>query len=580
MKLEGISHISGFNDCYAYNKDELIVNIRTNKTIKKVVIFADDPYINGCSTSAPWDGQPYEMQLKYELKHEFIYSVTLRPRYKRLQYYFRLTDDNNETMVYQESGIVSEEEFQKKIFREYFKFAWMNEADISVHPKWVENTYWYQIFPDRFCREEAPFEGTLSKWDDLSSFGHNVFYGGNLKGAMSRLEYLHELGVNGIYFNPLFVSDSNHKYNIDDYLHIDPNFGSNVDLKLLVEKAHSLGIKVMIDAVFNHSGLGFFAWKDVVENRRNSKYYDWFFINDEENFTITHKSTKDSRFYSFAFVDNMPKLNTNNPEVMSYFIEVCKKWIDMWDIDGIRFDVGNEISHAFIKKLHAELKAYRKDLFLLGEIWVNSSQYLQGDEYDSVMNYPYLENLSNFFLDKSRTAEDFKYAVNFCYSMYQKQVNENIFNLFDSHDIDRMYTRVKSYDAFIQMLVILSTLPGSPCIYYGTEIAMEGENDPYCRYPMRWDIVEDKSREDTFKAVQSLIKMRLSNSEFLGDSYRFEKTEGRLVCYERNGIRVYLNADETDRAVAFDKESEILFSHKASGNMLKAGGALVVRLKK
>ena len=276
----------------------------------------------------------------------------------------------------------------------------------------------------------------------------------------------------------------------------------------------------------------------------------------------------------------MPKLNTNNPEVMSYFIEVCKKWIDMWDIDGIRFDVGNEISHAFIKKLHAELKAYRKDLFLLGEIWVNSSQYLQGDEYDSVMNYPYLENLSNFFLDKSRTAEDFKYAVNFCYSMYQKQVNENIFNLFDSHDIDRMYTRVKSYDAFIQMLVILSTLPGSPCIYYGTEIAIEGENDPYCRYPMRWDIVEDKSREDTFKAVQSLIKMRLSNSEFLGDSYRFEKTEGRLVSYERNGIRVYLNADETDRALAFDRETEILFSHKAAENVLKAGGALVVRLKK
>jgi glycosidase len=143
-----------------------------------------------------------------------------------------------------------------------------------------------------------------------------------------------------------------------------------------------------------------------------------------------------------------------------------------------------------------------------------------------------------------------------------------------------MYTRVKNYDAFIQMLVILSTLPGSPCIYYGTEIAMEGENDPYCRYPMRWDIVENKSREDTFKAVQSLIKMRLSNSEFLGDSYRFEKTEGRIVCYERNGIRVYLNADETDRAVAFDKEPEILFSHKVSGNMLKAGGALVVRLKK
>jgi glycosidase len=162
--------------------------------------------------------------------------------------------------------------------------------------------------------------------------------------------------------------------------------------------------------------------------------------------------------------------------------------------------------------------------------------------------------------------------------MYQKQVNENIFNLFDSHDIDRMYTRVKSYDAFIQMLVILSTLPGSPCIYYGTEIAMEGENDPYCRYPMRWDIVEDKSRDETFKAVQTLIKMRLSNQEFLGDSYSFEKTDGRLVIYERNGIRVYLNAEESDREVVLEKAPEVLFAHKYEGNQLKAGGALVVRL--
>lgn len=186
----------------------------------------------------------------------------------------------------------------------------------------------------------------------------------------------------------------------------------------------------------------------------------------------------------------MPKLDTSNPEVMDYFTKVCKDWIEMWNIDGIRFDVGNEISHAFIKKLHRELKAVKPDLFLLGEIWMDSTPYLLGDEYDSVMNYPFMQSLSNFFVDETLSSDDFMYMMNYCYSLYMKQVNQVVFNFLDSHDVDRAITRCGSYDKLIQQLSVLVTMPGSPCIYYGTEIALEGKNDPDNRRPMPWKDIE------------------------------------------------------------------------------------------
>lgn len=580
MMFEGIRHICGFNDCYALNDNELVINVRTNKTIKSVTILQDDPYINGCSGTDPWDGQPCDMKLAYELKHEFVWSITLRPEFKRIQYYFKITDYQDEVGYLFEDGMYKADIFEKNVILHFFKYGWMNDADINKPPKWVENTYWYQIFPERFCRVEAPHSHKLKDWNDTKGYGRDVFYGGNIKGAMSKLEYLKDLGVTGIYFNPLFKATENHKYNIADYTIVDPDFGTNEEFAQLVKKAHSLGIKVMIDAVFNHSGLEFFAWQDVCKNGKNSPYYNWYYVNSDD---FNHPgSTRDGRYFCFAYVDFMPKLNTNNIEVQQYFTDVCKGWINEWDIDGIRFDVGNEISHAFIKKLHKELKSYRKDLFLLGEIWVDSSTYLQGDEYDSIMNYPFLQSVSNFFNDKDLNAKDFRFKLDYCYSMYQKQVNKVIFNLIDSHDVDRAITRCgNDYDAFIQQLVILSTMPGSPCIYYGTEIAMEGKNDPLNRLPMPWDIIESGSKQDTFNRVSALVKMRTSNETLLGTEIVWDDTDGRLIEYKRPGaecIKVYINADKKDLIKHLESE-EILFSYKYENKTLLAGGAVVTKVK-
>ena len=446
-------------------------------------------------------------------------------------------------------------------------------------PEWYRNAVVYQIFPDRFCKLDYKGNKQLNDWDDNKSLTRHSFYGGNLKGAMSKLEYLKDLGITGIYFTPLVTSTENHKYNISDYEHIDPDFGDNEYFRKLVEKAHSLGIKVMIDAVFNHSGRGFFAWQDVVKNGKNSKYYDWYFVK-KDNFSFDG-NTKDGRYYSFAFVDEMPKLDTSNPEVMDYFTKVCKDWIEMWNIDGIRFDVGNEISHAFIKKLHRELKAVKPDLFLLGEIWMDSTPYLLGDEYDSVMNYPFMQSLSNFFVDETLSSDDFMYMMNYCYSLYMKQVNQVVFNFLDSHDVDRAITRCGSYDKLIQQLSVLVTMPGSPCIYYGTEIALEGKNDPDNRRPMPWKDIENKVYDKTISTVKSLISLRKQHKACESQNIPWHSEDGRFIKYEKHSadevLKVYINAGNSPLDVTINNE-QVLFSHLYDRSCLQKGGVIITKL--
>lgn len=577
MNCEGIFHKCGFNDCYALNEDELVINLRANKSVDKVLIYYEDPYLNDCAVGAPWDGIEKSMKLDLELRYENIWTITLKPKFKRLMYYFVVFSKDESRYVY-ENGVTKNNQY----YKHYFKFGWMNDSDIFKVPKWVENTIWYQIFPERFATSGSPKSHPLLAWDDTKSIDRHCFYGGDIKGATTKLEYLKDLGVTGVYFNPIFESTENHKYNTTDYTKIDKDFGDDKDMQEFISKAHSLGIKVMIDAVFNHSGTNFFAWQDVLKHGKDSAYFDWFYINDPSNLT-QKKSTKDGRYFTFAFVEEMPKLNTNNPKVVQYFLDVTKDWLTRWDLDGIRFDVGNEISHSFIKTLRRHIKAIKPDIYLLGEIWMDSSMYMMGDEYDSVMNYPFLQSVGNFFLDESTCAKDFEYWINYCYSLYNKQANKVIFNLLDSHDIDRLLTRSKSYDKFLQQLAVLFTMPGSPCIYYGTELGLEGENDPYNRLPMPWDKVNSPDALKTYQAVKALIALRKAEPSLLGTVIEWHvNSQDRTIWYTRTGdgdkapINVVINANTTDIKID-PKVNQILYSYKYQASTLEAGGFIIYR---
>lgn len=579
MIVDGIFHKCGFTDCYSLNEDEVVIKLTTNKSVSAVNIVCEDPYIGGCTGTDPWQGSPRAMDVSYELKHSLVWEIILKPTYKRIQYYFEIISGDESVLLFEDGLHDRSIQSIKGYLYHYFKFGWMNAQDINRHPKWVEDIVWYQIMPDRFCRVSSESDPKFRQWSDIEGVTCDTLFGGNLEGVISRLEYIKSLGISGVYFTPIFQSGSSHKYNITDYRHVDPDFGDNETFRRLVEKAHSLGLKVMIDAVFNHSSRSFFAWQDVLKNGRNSRYFDWYFINSDD--FGGESGTEDGRYYTFAYVTDMPKLNTNNPEVMDYFIQVCKEWIDNWNIDGIRFDVGNEISHAFLKKLNRELKLHRPDLFLLGEIWTDSAPYLLGDEYDSVMNYPFLYSLNNFYADPNASALDLKHKLNYCYSMYQRQTSSVLFNLIDSHDIDRVCSRFKDYDIYIQQLTMLLTMPGSPCIYYGTEIAMEGAGDGN-RNPMPWESIDSGVFKDKINNLKQILSLRNEHKALLSDRIEWTDADDRFVCYTRSDgnedIAVFVNAGVQVKSV--DASSlEYLFAYKVKGSEINPGGVLVAKKK-
>lgn len=581
MRLESIVHRNMGSDCYAFSEDEVIIKLRTGKDITAVNVIHNDPFAAGSASDSPWEGIPEEMTCEKELKYNNLWYIRLKPKYKREQYYFEIFCENEVMYLFADDFYTKEQLNRRGRMQQYFKFPWINASDVCTPPAWVADTVWYQIMPDRFCRgDQREKSKPLKVWADDNQLTYRDFYGGDLRGIINQLEYLQELGITGIYFTPIFASDTNHKYNTTDYTRIDPDFGTEEDLKELVERAHSLGIHIMLDAVFNHSGTGFFAWQDVLEKGEKSEYFDWFFINQMPVDTGVW-DTKDGRFYSFAFTSGMPKLNTNNPKVAEYFTNLCSHWVTDWKIDGIRFDVGDEVAHSFLKKLNRELKSIQPDLYLLGEIWIDSMPWLMGDEYDSVMNYPFIESLNNFWLDEQMGAKELSYAMNRCYSLYFEQTNRVLFNFLDSHDVGRVFTRCgENLDTFFQQLTMLLTMEGSPCIYYGTEIAMPGANDPFNRRCMPWEKMKAGEYEHITGEVKHLIALRKQYAALRGSGLKWvqEENASRLVHYQRwaedgNVVEVYLNAGE--QKFFIKNAGEELYSRNYENGCLAPGGVMV-----
>lgn len=583
MEFAGIYHKTSEQMSYPCNERELIINLKTGYDVKRVFLHQGDPFEAGIlGGNEKWVGKREEICYKKRLKHQIWWTTTLVPPYKRCKYYFELHTDK-EVWYYFEDGFLKEEQLHMEgRMLQCFIVPWMNQADINVTPDWVNDTVWYQIFPDRFCNGTPEKNGEdILPWR-TGPVTNQERFGGNLAGIRKRLSYLKELGINGIYLNPIMEAESNHKYDTRDYTKIDPYFGDNEEFALLVKEAHELGIRIMVDAVFNHCGRRFAQWLDVEEKGEKSEFADWFMIHDW-NALKKQGDTRDGRFYSFAFNEYMPKLNTNNEEVIRYFSDICESWIRDFDIDGIRFDVGNEVSHRFLKRVRERVKSLKPDIYLLGEIWHDASQWLMGDEYDSVMNYPLMSGIHDFFLDKESTKEDFEYMVNRCYTMYMQQCNNVLFNLLDSHDTERLMNRLKNLNVFYQQLAVLFTMPGSPCIYYGTEIAMEGGHDPDCRRCMPWDEMDSEENRKCLEEMKKLISLRKSEKTFKSLYFHFPDTyrEKRCVEYIKlddagNKIQVVLNCTK-DSVDALDG-GEILFARGYENGKLAPDGTLIRRI--
>jgi len=589
MNLSAIYHRMSEQYCYSLDEDRLIINIKTGYDVDQIYIVYGDPYEAGIMGGAEkWSGAREEIYFKKRLKDHIWWTTTLMPKYKRCKYYFEI-HSKDECMYYFEDGFYTEDEMnQDGKTLSYFIMPWMNPADVCTTPSWVNDTVWYQIFPERFCNGDSSIDPENVKPWQSGKVGMHDFYGGDIKGIRDKIPYLKDLGITGIYLNPVFESTTNHKYNTRNYKLVDPHFGTNEELRALVDEAHAAGIRVMLDAVFNHTGYDHPMWLDVLEKGQESKYAQWYMVN---KWPIERgRDTRDGRYYSFAFAEYMPKLNTNNPEVQDYLLDIIKFWIDTFDIDGLRFDVGNEVSHSFLKAIRYMTKRVKSDFYLLGEIWHDSISWLLGDEYDSVMNYPLTTAIADFWVYKNRDRQSFEYDINRCFTMYYSQVNDVLFNLLDSHDTNRLFDKChKNIDIFYQQLAVLFTMPGSPCIYYGTEVALDGGYDPDCRRCMPWSDIDAGKLDDKLSEMKSLISMRKTIQACKSRNFHFPNdiAKDRVISYLKIGdnesLQVYLNCENEEVEIPLPETYEVIFSRKWSQEddtkgTLAQNGVLIIKL--
>ncbi len=362
----------------------------------------------------------------------------------------------------------------------------LGKYPLPNEPSWVKNAIIYQIFPDRFANGDPSNDGPgVKPWGTLPTPSTwQIRLGGDLQGVLDHLSYLHKLGINCLYFNPIFKSLSNHGYDTVDYLQVDPRFGTNHLLKKLVARAHKLGMHVILDGVFNHVAPEFFAFQDVIKRGENSPYKDWFFI---KKFPVKVKEGQQT-YETFAGVPTMAKVNQDNPAASAYFLHVAEYWIHYAHIDGWRLDDANEVSSNFWKRFRKVVKKADPEAYIVGEEWGDAHQWLQGDEHDAVMDYRWREALLNYFVDNKTNSDAFVAKLKEIRDDYPKACLLNEFNLIGSHDTPRILTLCQgSFAKESRCLVFQFLYPGVPTIYYGDEIGMEGGHDPDDRRPMIWD---------------------------------------------------------------------------------------------
>ncbi|WP_047980606.1 glycoside hydrolase family 13 protein [Ornithinibacillus contaminans] len=502
MIKEAIFHRPKNNFAYAYDKDTLHIMLQSKKDdLQSVELLFGDPYD---WVNEKWQTQRRPMRKSGSTSLYDYWTIDVEPEFHRMRYAFACID-GEETYFYTERGFFNTAPAD---IGNYFCFPYLNNVDVFSAPTWVKDTVWYQIFPERFGNGDESInpEGTLP-WGSADPTPTN-FFGGDFQGVIDHLDHLVELGISGIYFTPIFKAYSNHKYDTIDYMEIDPQFGDKETFRKLVQECHNRGIRVMLDAVFNHSGYYFPAFQDVLEKQDKSNYKNWFHLWD---FPVVTEPKPN--YDTFAFTPFMPKLNTENAAVKAYLLEVARYWVEEFDIDGWRLDVANEVDHAFWREFRNVVKNAKPDAYILGEIWHDSMPWLQGDQFDAVMNYPFTTSAIDFLAKDSITATEFVDSIVNVLHMYPKNVNEVAFNLLDSHDTPRILTLANGNHDRVKLLYLIQlSFIGSPCIYYGDEIGMDGGQDPGCRACMEWDIA--KQDRVLFTYVQTLLKWRKEESVF------------------------------------------------------------------
>jgi len=467
-----------------------------------------------------------------------------------------------------------------------------------VTPDWAREAVFYQIFVDRFARSNV--DGTTSNAQPWGTHPTNFnFMGGNLAGIIERLDYLAELGITALYLTPVFESPSNHKYDTTNYFAVDPRFGDLKTLQRLVAACHARGLRIILDGVFNHCSNQHPFFVDVKRHGRQSRYWDWFHI---RNWPIPDHCNDGEALHWYDCwwgFHSLPKFNHHNPEVEEYFLKVASYWMQTADTDGWRLDVPNEVTSGFWPKFRRVVKAVKPDAYIVGEIWQDASQWLQGDQFDAVMNYRLRRALLLHFAEGHPDAYLLDQTLNGLLRDYPEPATNVMLNLLGSHDTARPLTvaarhnggaGAHAFQSLKLMVAMQFTWPGAPCVYYGDEIGMEGGKDPDCRrcYPWDWAQNDDARHEraELLAHYKRLIAIRKGNPALRHGRFRTLRVESRFYAFERRteDSRCIVIVNQSDQERTFhlpgSAATELLGDLPIEGNdiAVPAGRAAIVRI--
>jgi cyclomaltodextrinase len=527
--------------------------LATNQVLIRLQI---RPQTNINCTIWYWDGSWHQlpMHLYAITRRNFFYQVKCTVSQTNIKYFFETTVDQ-QTYFLAKNGRKQGTTDRREIIP--FTYLWRT-SEIFTTPNWVKQAVFYQIFPERFANgdpENDPVETV--PWDSKPT--RNNFFGGDLAGIIKKIPYLKELGITAIWLNPIFSSQSNHKYNTRDYLTIDTHFGNNDTFHELVNTLHANGIKIILDGVFNHTSDDFWAFQDVLAKGRDSRYVHWYYFH---HFPVcNHPHPNYDCWWNFP---ELPKLNVANPEVRKYLLDVAAYWTQEYGIDGWRLDVPNEVSHDFWIDFRRVIKKINPDAFLVGEIWRGGRPWLKGDQFDAVMNYLFRDLALDFFARRKYSLHTFNYLLSLLRIYYPEQANYCLLNLLGSHDTARVITEfqrsgehpISYHEAVKRLLPVLifqMTYLGVPLIYYGDEVGITGGPDPDCRKTMVWNI--EKQNRELWHWYQRLINLRHCHPALREGDFQAIPTDYKsgIFAYKRTHIKetvlVIFNTSDTAKHV-------------------------------
>lgn len=479
------------------------------------------------------------------------YEIRLETRFERIAYYFEL-QNGVETLFYYGDCY---EMAGTPTRADYFQLPFNHRADRFAAPAWTRDAVVYNIFPDSFAAGKR-----------LAPNGAPPCRGGTVRGVTENLDYIASLGFNCIYLNPIFAARSYHRYDTLDYYRIDPHMGAEDDLRDLVRRAHALGIRVILDGVFNHVSSDHPFFRDVLEKGRASRYYSCFYALPE---TPRLPAAGELPGYTcFSYVADMPKTNTADPFLRQYFCDVGAYWVRKFDVDGWRLDVANELDDGFLRAFRASVKAAKSDALIVGEVWENAAHYLGGDMLDSAMNYDFRRYCRRFFAEQTVDAETFDTNVSTLLLRYNENALFAQLNLLDSHDVSRFLSLCGGKTERMELAVLLQmTFPGMPCVFYGDEKGLCGESEPEYRRPMAWDA--SSPLEEVYRRM---IALRKTHPALRYGSFHTELACGGVYRYSRvwNGTKITVAMNLGAEPVKAEKRGTLLLKKGENRDIIGA----------